>query len=432
MKIRTVLAKNNRLLTLWAFVAAFGAYFCTYAFRKPYTTGVFEDLSFRNIDLKTMLIIAQVLGYTVSKFLGVKVIAELKEKSRVLLILSLIGISQVALILFASIPPPFNVGFMFLNGLPLGMVWGVIFSYLEGRRFTELLGMGLSVNMIMTSGILKSLYKYVQSVFALDEFAMPAAIGFIFLPLFLVFVWMLSQIPKPSTADIQCKSQRVPMDNAMKSKALLHHWFGLICVIMAYCLFTTMRDFRDNFMVEILKKLAQKDNIFIYAKLESYIALIVMLIIALLIFFRNNLLAYNIISSMMLFSSVLMLASTLALEGGTLNPFQWMACLGVSFYLPYLLIQIAFFERIIALFKINGNAGYFVYLCDSIGYLGSVFLLFYKEFIVYELSFAEVLINFSKFVAVFSFILLAFQFIFFSRKLRKKGENISKIVKIYN
>jgi hypothetical protein len=44
------------------------------------------------------------------------------------------------------VPKKFGFIFLFLNGLPLGMVWGIIYSYLEGRRFTELLAMGLSLN----------------------------------------------------------------------------------------------------------------------------------------------------------------------------------------------------------------------------------------------------------------------------------------------
>jgi hypothetical protein len=51
---------------------------------------------------------------------------------------------------------PYNVSFLFLNGLPLGMVWGAVFSFLEGRRFTELLGAGMASSFIASSGIVKA------------------------------------------------------------------------------------------------------------------------------------------------------------------------------------------------------------------------------------------------------------------------------------
>jgi len=44
------------------------------------------------------------------------------------------------LILFPSFPAPWNVAALFFNGLPLGMIWGLVFGYMEGRRTSEALG----------------------------------------------------------------------------------------------------------------------------------------------------------------------------------------------------------------------------------------------------------------------------------------------------
>jgi hypothetical protein len=57
---------------------------------------------------------------------------------------------------FAFMPKPYNVFFLFLNGLPLGTVWGVVFSFLEGRRFTELPGAGMASSFIASSDIVKA------------------------------------------------------------------------------------------------------------------------------------------------------------------------------------------------------------------------------------------------------------------------------------
>ena len=46
----------------------------------------------------------------------------------------LIAWAETALVLFAVLPPQGKVVALFLNGLPLGTVWGVVFSFLEGRR----------------------------------------------------------------------------------------------------------------------------------------------------------------------------------------------------------------------------------------------------------------------------------------------------------
>ena len=51
---------------------------------------------------------------------------------------------------------PYNIGLMFLNGLPLGMIWGLIFGFLEGRRTTEFLGSILCASFIVSSGVVKA------------------------------------------------------------------------------------------------------------------------------------------------------------------------------------------------------------------------------------------------------------------------------------
>ena len=62
---------------VWAVAAAFGTYFCMYAFRKPFTAASFAELSFFGLPFKTLLVTSQVAGYMVSKFIGIKVIAEI-------------------------------------------------------------------------------------------------------------------------------------------------------------------------------------------------------------------------------------------------------------------------------------------------------------------------------------------------------------------
>ena len=69
----------------------------------------------------------------------------------------------------------------------------------------------------------------------------------------------------------------------------------------------------------------------------------------------------------------------------------------------------------IAHFRIKANAGFFVYMCDSIGYLGSVVLMLYKEFFMKEMNWSVVLIKFTYLQAAISILLLAVACIFFYR-----------------
>ena len=68
-------------------------------------------------------------------------------------------IAGISWLFFAIVPPPYNIVFLFTNGFPLGLVWGMIFGYMEGRRYTEVLGAGLSVSFIFSAGLAKSAGK---------------------------------------------------------------------------------------------------------------------------------------------------------------------------------------------------------------------------------------------------------------------------------
>ena len=99
-----------------------------YAFRKPFTVATYENLFFIGIDYKIVLIITQVIGYMLSKFIGIKLISELKTKSRLPYLLVMIASAELSLILFGLVPSPYNIVLMLVNGLSLGMVWGVVGS----------------------------------------------------------------------------------------------------------------------------------------------------------------------------------------------------------------------------------------------------------------------------------------------------------------
>ncbi|PTT81001.1 hypothetical protein DBR41_18320, partial [Pseudomonas sp. HMWF010] len=121
---------NPLAFTLFAGLAGFCAYFSMYAFRKPFAAATFGEVDGWTlaIDYKIALVLAQVAGYAASKLIGVKVISEIAPARRGAAILGLIGTAWLALLAFAVVPAPWNVAALFLNGLPLGMIWGLVFG----------------------------------------------------------------------------------------------------------------------------------------------------------------------------------------------------------------------------------------------------------------------------------------------------------------
>ena len=103
--ISTRLEQSNRgLLITWSVIAAFTTYFCMYAFRKPFTVAQYDDLVFWGVGYKVILLFAQVSGYALSKFIGIKVISEMSPNRRAAMILGLIGVAHLALLPYAVSP----------------------------------------------------------------------------------------------------------------------------------------------------------------------------------------------------------------------------------------------------------------------------------------------------------------------------------------
>ena len=59
------------------------------------------------------------------------------------------------------------------------MVWGLVFGFLEGRKLSELLGVGLSASYIVASGVVKSVGRWLVLEHGF-RYWMPAIVGLIF------------------------------------------------------------------------------------------------------------------------------------------------------------------------------------------------------------------------------------------------------------
>src|SRR5262245_61448458 len=128
------------LFTVVAGTAAFATYFAMYAFRKPFAAAEFAGLTLfgSGIQLKTAFVISQIIGYALSEYIGIKVCSEVTRRRRAVMLVGLVLTAEAALVLFALLPADLKIIALFLNGLPLGMVWGMVVRYLEGRRTSEL------------------------------------------------------------------------------------------------------------------------------------------------------------------------------------------------------------------------------------------------------------------------------------------------------
>jgi hypothetical protein len=402
-------------------LAGFCAYFSMYAFRKPFTAATFHGVAGWRfvLDYKIALVIAQAVGYALSKLIGVKVVSEIAPARRAAAILALIGVSWLALIGFALIPAPWNVAALFLNGLPLGMIWGLAFGFMEGRRTSEVLGAILCASFILSSGVVKSVGTWLMAGAHISPFWMPAATGAVFFPLLFLSVWVLTQLPPPNAGDEAARVRRAPMTGQERRDFLMAYAPGLALLVTAYVLLTAFRDFRDNFAAEIWTALGYGGEAGVFTASELPVAVISLLAVAGVMAVKDNFRALMVIHAMVCAGFVTLGVATFAFQAHLISPIAWMIMAGAGLYVAYIPFNAMLFDRLIAYGGQVATAGFLIYVADASGYVGSVALLLWRNFGGLKLNWLQFFTVSAYAASLAGAVLTALAAVYFSRKARR-------------
>ena len=431
------------VFAVYAIAAAFATYFCMYAFRKPFAAARFEGEFFLHtkVALKTAIVISQIIGYALSKYIGIKVCAEVSPTRRAITLVALIAWAELALVAYGLVPDDFKVVAIFFNGLPLGMVWGLVVWYLEGRRTSEFLLAGLSCSYIVSSGIVKDIGRammegdvadgwrrapFIGNMMAsllgkVSESWMPAVTGLHFLPLFLLAVWMLNQLPRANESDVTARSERKTMTGADRLAFVRQFLFGMVLLCAGYFFLTAYRDFRDNYQVEIFDGLGYPyaQNKAIISKTETLVAFGVMAALALLAFIQDNRRGLLGAFSIMTGGVLLLGLGTILFQAGLIDGFWWMTLTGLGSYLAYVPFGSVLFDRLIASTRAVGTAVFAIYLADAIGYTGSVGVQLFKDLARSDISRLGFFTGFTWFMSVLGTTCLVGSCVYFLRRHRR-------------
>lgn len=258
--------------------------------------------------------------------------------------------------------------------------------------------------------------------FHLSDFQMPWVTGLVFFIPMVGLVWLLDKTPEPTAEDELLRTKRIPMDKSQRNKMFREFVPGLVLLTVAYMLLTIYRDLRDNFAAEIWSSIGVKGNSMIFTWSELPIALIVFVVMGSLMLIKDNRKALLMNNYIILSGFILIGLSTLALKIGLINPLVWMILLGLGTYLGYIPFNCLLFDRLIAAFGSAANAGFFIYVADSFGYLGSVGTLLFKNFNNKELSWFSFLMTTSYGLAITGSVLISLSLWYFKIKFQSKSE----------
>jgi hypothetical protein len=374
---------------LYVSLTSFTVYACMYGYRKAFTASSFDGFylglswlgSSARISYKVVLIISQVLGYMLSKFYGIRFIATMQPQRRAGFIIGLILIAWVSLLLFGLVPPPYNFVFMFINGLPLGIIWGLVFGFVEGRRYTELIGAVLSTSFIFASGLAKTVGKWLMDSYSISQWWMPFVAGAVFLLPLLASTWLLNQTPPPTAEDVAQRTVRLPMGRQERRNFLRTFGMALIPVIMAYVMLTVLRDFIEDFAKELWAETGYSNKASVFAFSSTIVSLVVLAAIGGFFVIRNNYRAFQLNNLIIIGGFVLAAGATFLYHLQLISPVVWIVTASAGLYLGYVPYNCFYFERMLAAYRVPGNVGFLIYLADAFGYLGTVVVLLIKEFV---------------------------------------------------
>ena len=363
------------IFVMWAGGTALLSYSLVYALRKPFTAAGFDGLEVAGMDYKIVVSIIQLIGYVCAKLIGIKVISELRRQDRLKFIIGSAALSEASLLAFGLLPVPINIAALFFNGLSLGCMWGVIFSFLEGRRTTDILASIMGVSMALSSGVAKSLGLYALNDLGVSEFWMPALIGAFAFPLLCLLGWTMTRFPRPTAADMAARSERVTLDGRQRRELVSRFMPLLVMLFGANLLLTVQRDIKEDFIVCIIDVSTVSSWAFAY--IDSIATIVLLAVFAILSASGNHL---RVLCGILLLAAGGM--GTIAALGATpatLPTDTWLFLQTLCIDIAYLSFQTIFFERFIACFRIRGNVGFFIITIDFVGYLGTLAILFYME-----------------------------------------------------
>ena len=407
------------VVTIYAGLVSFLTYTFIFGLRKSFTICTFSNIQFLQLDFKTWLVISQMLGYLIAKFIGIKYIAELNKRNRYKKIFFLVGFAWLSWFFFAIVDMPYNIIFLFLNGLPLGLLWGIIFSYIEGRTGTDFIGACLAVSFIFAAGFVKSVGSVLLNHFNILEIWIPFYTGLVFIIPLIITIWGMEKIPPPSETDKIHRMERMQMSKPARKKFISQYLLGIILIIIIYLFATIFRDIRDNYTAEIFSELGFKNKPYIFTQTEIIVSLLILAIMASMVFIKNNILAFNLTIGIIFLGFLIAGISTYLFTQKYIDSIYWFVLVGLGLYMVYIPFNCIFFDRMIAAYKIVGNVGFLIYIADSFGYLGSIAVLISKSILKLHINWLYFFTNSVQYLSVLGGVLTIFCFLYFRRVFKK-------------
>ena len=171
------------------------------------------------------------------------------------------------------------------------------------------------------------------------------------------------------------------MNSSSRSEFLRRYWPGMALLLASYFLLTAFRDYRDNYMIDVLESHGYSYHEYgsVVSRMEMLVAVVVLVSMASLSLCRDNRHGVRAVLAVMIGGLALVGCSTVAYRAGSITGLPWMTLLGMESYLAYVPYNSLLFDRIFASTRYLGTAVFTIYVADATGYCGSVLVQIGKD-----------------------------------------------------
>jgi hypothetical protein len=287
-------------VTIFVAFASFCTYMFSYGFQRPWVVAVYcgagnDDDSCDTLigmDVKPVLAIALNISYLFGKFTAIYAVSSLQESQRMrwMILIPCTSLVFWGLLSIASVGSDYLwfAPFMIMGAIfPMTQLWSLIYRYLEGRRYAEVLAACLSASYVAGGGVMKVLGAWILDL-GVDDYQMPVVCGAICLVPYIVFCLLLGTTPHPTINEQGTQGTRLPAGYKEQVAFLYEYWPGILMLSVSFALLSGLRSFRDIFQADIWAEKFDDDDPVVFLLTEIPAALAVMGILMLLNVFQDN------------------------------------------------------------------------------------------------------------------------------------------------
>jgi hypothetical protein len=222
--------KNFIVLCVVNALAQFGLNMVAYCSRQPWMTLDYGNLKVWGLDGYWLFTMAQMLGETVSRLFGITWINAIKAHERFWWMIALYGISWVGITLFVLLPYSLGPIALMILGFGMGASWAVNYGYVDGRRFSGMVGSGMSTSLSVGPIFAEAFVAiFAEAPQIPPRIAMVYAASIGFVP-FLLLLCVVESMPETTQQDVVMRGERNPM--TAEERTHFYHEYGLAIVMM--------------------------------------------------------------------------------------------------------------------------------------------------------------------------------------------------------